>query len=61
MDQEIYLYIAAVDVHAADHTALCGDISPVDHLFPVVKVQSYSIIQALKPSRQKTFLHVAKE
>lgn len=48
-----HLYIAAIDVHAADHAALRGDIGPIDHLFPVVEVQSHSIVQPLNSPREK--------
>lgn len=55
-----HLYIAAIDVHTANHTALRGDICPVDHLFPVVKVQSHSIVQSLYVSRENDRYYVYK-
>lgn len=48
-----HLYIAAVDVHTTDHTALRGDIRPIDHLLPVVEVQSHSIVQPLIRDRER--------
>lgn len=45
------LNITAIDVHASDHAALGGHIRPINHLLAVVKVQSYSIVQALSKHR----------
>lgn len=50
-----HLDVAAVDVHAADHAALRGDICPVDHLLPVVEIQSHSIVQPLESREGEGF------
>ncbi len=42
-----HLNVAAVDVHASNHTALSRHICPIDHLLPVVEVQRNSIVQTL--------------
>lgn len=42
-----HLNVAPIDVHAADHAALRGDVCPVDHLLPIVKIQSHCVVQAL--------------
>lgn len=42
------LHVAAVHMHASDHTALSGHIRPVDHLLCIVEVQCHCIIQTLK-------------
>lgn len=42
-----HLHVAPVDVHAADHAALRGDIRPVDHLLPIVEIQSHGVVQPL--------------
>lgn len=46
-EPQAHLDVTAVHVHAADHAALCGHVRPVDHLFRIVIIQSYSIVQAL--------------
>lgn len=45
--QSPHLHVAPIDVHAADHAALRGDICPVDHLLPIVEIQSHRIVQPL--------------